>query len=118
MKNMNKVLSIVISGCIADEQEITVCFQLREGIEAADMQPATFKICGNDRRMYDFFRNFPVFTKEGRLDYGCLEGSRAYLNLIDRGEGWEISSAEFDYRYYGFEPEEEQADFHGETYGG
>ena len=68
--------------------------------------------------MYDFFRNFPVFTKDGRLDYGCLEGSMAQLNLIERGNSWEIVSAEFDSDYYGIESEEEQADVQRKAYGG
>ncbi len=41
--------------------------------------------------------------------------SRAYLNLIDRGSGWEIVSADYDYSYYGIEQGEEEQAYLGEA---
>ena len=105
----------VISACTIDKQKgtVTVCF--REGKGTAVTQSLTFKANGYDRAACDFFSNFPVFTREGCLDYGCLEGSRAYLNLIDRGSGWEIVSADYDYSYYGIKQGEEEQAYFGEA---
>lgn len=118
MKKTIKNLSVIISDCISDEElsTITVCFQSVETKGAVFMQPLTFKVHKYDKEACDFFRNFPVFTKEGSLDYECLKGNRAYLNLIDRGNGWEIISADYDYLYYGVELEQDRADFQEEVY--
>lgn len=115
MKERAEYLPAVISACTIDKQKgsVTVCF--REGKGTAVTQSLTFKADGYDRAACDFFSNFPVFTREGCLDYGCLEGSRAYLNLIDRGSGWEIVSADYDYSYYGIKQGEEEQAYFGEA---
>ncbi len=61
-----------------------------------------------------FFKNFPAFTKEGKLDMDWLVGMRVLIRLASTENGWEIAGVSYDYQYYGMDEEQESGGENGE----
>lgn len=112
---MNREVGAFISKCIWDEkvQELKVFFHSdTEG--AAIAQPLTFRENGWDGEACKFFKNFPAFTKEGKLDIDWLVGMRVLIRLASTENGWEIAGVSYDYQYYGMDEEQERGGENGE----
>lgn len=99
---MNETLDIiyaVISGCSLDipNQIMTVFFEPVEYHGILLMK--SFLLTDNSGTV-DFFKTCPAFTKDGMLDFDCLEGSRVFLKFSRMKCSMNIEQIEFDIMYY------------------
>lgn len=117
MKKMNKYVYAIISGYTVDRQNqiITIFFEPvgYQGILLT--QSLTF---ANTVETYELFRTCPVFTKDGKLDLDCFEGTRVFLKIACMKGGLKIENVEYDVMYYDSNQEEELSGFYEEVEGG